>query len=41
MINGKILYRDREFVDIDEAAINARVLESARKLWGELNHEQY
>ena len=41
MINGKIMMRDREFVDIDEAAINAKVLESSRKLWGELNHEQY
>lgn len=41
MINGKILMRDREFVDIDEAAINAKVLESAKKLWGELNHEKY
>ena len=41
MINGKILMRDREFVDIDEAAINAKVLESAKKLWGELNHEKF
>ena len=40
MINGKILYRDRAFVGIDEAAINAHVLESAKKLWGQLNHEE-
>lgn len=41
MINGRLLMKDREFVDIDEAAINAKVLESAKKLWGELNHETY
>jgi len=41
MINGRLLMRDREFVGIDEQAINARVLESAKKLWGELNHETY
>ena len=41
MINGRILMRDREFVDIDEAAINAKVLESAKRLWGALNHEKY
>ena len=41
MINGKLLMRDRELVDIDEAAINAEVLESSKKLWGQLNHCVY
>ena len=41
IINGKVLYKDREFVDIDEEAINAWTLEQSKKLWGELNHRQY
>lgn len=41
IINGKVLYKDREFVSIDEDAINAWVLEQSRKLWGELNHRVY
>lgn len=41
IINGKVLYRDRQFVGIDEDAINAWTLEQAKKLWGELNHRAY
>ena len=41
VINGKVLYKDREFVGIDEEAINAWTLEQSKKLWGELNHRQY
>ena len=41
IINGRVLYKDREFVSIDEDAINAWVLEQSRKLWGELNHRVY
>ena len=33
--------KDRAFVDIDEAAANARILESSKRLWGQLNHETY
>ena len=39
--NGKLLMKDRELVDIDEEAVNARILEAAKKLWGELNHCEY
>ena len=39
IINGKLLMRDRELVSVDEEAVNAKILESAKKLWGELNHE--
>ena len=38
IINGKVLYRDREFVGIDEDKINAFCMEQSKKLWGELNH---
>jgi cytosine/adenosine deaminase-related metal-dependent hydrolase len=41
IINGKVLYKDREFVGIDEDKINAWTLEQSRKLWGELNHRTY
>ena len=41
MINGRLLYRDREFVDLDEEKINAWTLEQSKKLWGELNHREY
>ncbi len=41
MINGKILMRDRELVNIDEAAVNAEILEVSKKLWGTLNHCAY
>ena len=41
IINGRVLYRDRAFVDIDEERINAWTLEQSKKLWGELNHRTY
>ena len=41
IINGKVLYKDREFVDIDEDKINAWTMEQSKKLWGELNHRTY
>ena len=41
MINGKILMRDRQLVDIDEMAVNAHILESSKRLWGQLNHRAY
>ena len=41
IINGRVLYKDREFVDIDEDRINAWTLEQSKKLWGELNHRVY
>jgi cytosine/adenosine deaminase-related metal-dependent hydrolase len=41
VINGKVLYKDREFVGIDEEKINAWTLEQSKKLWGELNHRTY
>ena len=37
----KVLYRDREFVGIDEDAINAWTLEQSKKLWGALNRRSY
>ena len=41
IINGKVLYKDRQFVGIDEDAINAWTMEQSKKLWGELNHRAY
>ena len=41
VINGRVLYKDREFINIDEERINAWTLEQSKKLWGELNHRQY
>lgn len=41
MINGKILMRDRQLTEIDEEAANAHILESAKRLWGTLNHCEY
>ena len=41
IINGRVLYRDREFLDIDEERINAWTLEQSKKLWGDLNHRTY
>ena len=41
MINGKLLMRDRVFTEIDEEAVNAHILESAKRLWGRLNHRTY
>ena len=39
--NGKLLMKDRELVGIDEEAVNARIMEESKKLWGELNHCEY
>lgn len=41
IINGKVLYKDRAFVDIDEERINAWTLAEAKKLWGTLNNRTY
>lgn len=41
IINGKVLYKDREFVGIDEEKINAWTMEQACRLWGDLNHREY
>ena len=35
--NGRLLYKDREFVGIDEEKLNAEILESAKDLWGKIN----
>ena len=34
--NGKLLMKDRELVGIDEEAVNARILEEAKRLWTSL-----
>jgi len=41
IINGKVIYKDREFVDIDEEKINAWTMEQSKKLWGDLNNRKY
>ena len=41
IVNGKVLYKDREFVAFDEERINAWTLEQSKKLWGDLNHRTY
>ncbi len=41
IINGKVLYKDREFTCCDEEALNAEILSESRKLWGALNHRTY
>ena len=41
IINGKVLYKDREFTEIDEDAVSAQIMGESGKLWGELNHRQY
>ncbi|MBQ9550141.1 MAG: putative aminohydrolase SsnA [Lachnospiraceae bacterium] len=41
IINGKVLYKDREFVGIDEERINAWTMEQSKKLWGDLNNREY
>lgn len=41
IINGKVLYKDREFVGIDEDKINAWTMEQSKKLWGVLNNRTY
>ena len=41
IINGKVVYKDSEFVGIDEDKINAWCMEQSKKLWGTLNHCTY
>ncbi len=41
IINGKVIYKDREFIDLDEEKINAWTLEQSKKLWGSLNNRVY
>jgi len=41
MVNGRILMRDRVLTEIDEEAVNAHILESAKRLWTRLNHRAY
>ena len=41
VINGRLLYHDRRFVEFDEDRINAWTLEQSKKLWGALNHREY
>ena len=41
IVNGKVLYKDREFVAFDEERINAWTLEQSKKLWGTLNNRTY
>jgi len=33
--------QDRQLVGVDEEAVNARILEEAKKLWGGLNNCTY
>jgi cytosine/adenosine deaminase-related metal-dependent hydrolase len=41
IVNGKVLYKDRAFTQVDEERMNAWTLEQSKKLWGELNHREY
>ena len=41
IINGKVVYKDREFTCLDEDQINAWTMEQSKKLWGKLNHRVY
>ena len=41
IINGKVLYKDREFVGIDEEKINAWTMAESKKLWSTLNDRTY
>jgi len=37
IINGRLLYQDRQFVDLDEERINAWTMEQSKALWKALN----
>ena len=37
MANGRLLYKDRQFVDIDEEKLSAEIFATAEKLWGRVN----
>ena len=39
IINGRVLYKDREFAEIDEEKINAFVRQQSEGLWKELNSD--
>ena len=41
IINGRLLYENRRFTDLDEERINAWTMEQGKKLWSELNHCTY
>ncbi|MBR0163151.1 MAG: putative aminohydrolase SsnA [Lachnospiraceae bacterium] len=41
IVNGRVVWKDRAFVGIDEDKINARTLEQSKKLWSELNNRPY
>ena len=41
IINGRVLYKDREFVGIDEEKINAWTMAESKKLWSTLNDRTY
>ena len=41
IINGKVVYKDREFTALDEEKLNAWCMEQSKKLWGELNDRTY
>lgn len=37
MINGKVVYKDREFVHVDEKAMMAKIREVSEKYWNRIN----
>ena len=37
MANGRLLYKDRKFVDVDEEKLSAEICRTAEKLWGRVN----
>ena len=41
IVNGRVVYRDREPVDCDKEKIDAFVMRQAKELWGELNGRAY
>ena len=41
IVNGQVLYLDREFTTVDEERIDAWTLEQAKVLWGTLNGRRY
>lgn len=41
IVNGQVLYLDREFTTVDEERIDAWTLEQAKVLWGTLNGREY
>lgn len=37
IVNGQVVYKDREFTQLDEERVNAYCLEQSKRLWGDLN----